>query len=166
MEIINKRRSVRKFNNKVVTEKELDLLVRAGLQAPTAVNQQANCFYVVRKKENLLKLATTHTNASMLNNASAAILVLIDKRKLKKETMKSQDAASATTLILLEATSLGIGSCWCGIYPNEERMKKASEVLNISDDYLVFSLIALGYPEDENALHFIDRYDESKIFFD
>ena len=57
--------------------------------------------------------------------------------------MKSQDASSATTLILLEATSLGLGSCWCGIYPNEDRMNIVKEVLNISDDFIPFSVIAL-----------------------
>lgn len=166
MEVINKRRSVRKFKDKLIEDKDLDLLVRAGMQAPTAVNQQANCFYVVKKKENLEKLGSLLSTASMLKKANAAIIVLIDKSKLKREIMMQQDAASATTLILLEATNLGIGSCWCGIYPNSDRMQAVNEVLNISDNFIVFSLIALGYPEDDNALRFIDRYDESKVYFD
>lgn len=166
MDIINKRRSVRKYLNKEISDKDLNLLVRAGMQAPTAVNQQANCFYIVRKKENLELIASLLSNASMVKDANCAIFVLIDKSKLKRANMKSQDAASATTLILLEATNLGIGSCWCGIYPNEDRMKIASDALKISENYIVFSLIALGYPLDSNALHFIDRYDGSKIFYD
>lgn len=166
MEVINKRRSVRKFKDKLIEDKDLDLLIRAGMQAPTAVNQQANCFYVVKKKENLEKLGSLLSTASMLKKANAAIIVLIDKSKLKREIMMQQDAASATTLILLEATNLGIGSCWCGIYPNSDRMQAVNEVLNISDNFIVFSLIALGYPEDDNALRFIDRYDESKVYFD
>ena len=166
MEVIKKRRSVREFSDKLIKNEKLDLILRAAMQAPTAVNQQANCFLVVRKKENLDKIVNVLPNASMLKSAACAIIVLIDQGKLKREMMKSQDAASATTLILLEATNLGIGTCWCGIYPNEERMRLLSNVLNIKDNFIVFSLIALGYPKDENALHFIDRYDENKIFYD
>ena len=51
MEVINKRRSVREFLNTPIADDKIDLLVRAGLQAPTAVNQQANCFMVVRKEK-------------------------------------------------------------------------------------------------------------------
>lgn len=166
MDIINLRRSVRKFSNKVVEDNKIDFIIRAAMQAPTAVNQQGNCFYVVRKKDNLNRLGQKLTNASMLKDASAAIIVLIDKSKLKREMMKSQDAASATTLILLEATSLGIGSCWCGIYPNDDRMSAVKEILEIDDKFIVFSLVALGYPLEEDALHFKDRYDENKIFYD
>lgn len=166
MEVINKRRSVRKFNDKLIEDNDLNLLIRAGMQAPTAVNQQANAFYVVKKKENLLKLANLLSNASMLSTASVALIVLIDKSKLKREIMMQQDAASATTLILLEATSMGVGSCWCGIYPNSDRMQAVNDVLKINDNFIVFSLIALGYPEADDALRFIDRYDESKIYFD
>lgn len=166
LEVINKRRSVRSFNDKPISDDLLELIVRAGMQAPTAVNQQANCFFVIRKKENLLKIKSELTNASMFDTATAAIVVLIDKSKLKREHMKSQDAASATTNILLAATNLGMGSCWCGIYPNQDRMDKLTEIINVSEKYIVFSLIALGYPKDENALRFIDRYDDRKVFFD
>ena len=45
LEVINKRRSVRSFNDKPISDDLLELIVRAGMQAPTAVNQQANCFF-------------------------------------------------------------------------------------------------------------------------
>lgn len=166
MEIINKRRSVREFLSTPIEDEKINLLLRAGMQAPTAVNQQGNCLMVVRKRENLDKLVSALPNVSMLKTAPLAIVVLIDKSKLKREIMKSQDASSATTLILLEATELGLGSCWCGLYPNEDRMKIVKETLNIDDNFIVFSLIALGYPKNQDALRFIDRYDENKIFFD
>lgn len=166
MEIINNRRSVRSFLEKSIADEKINLLVRAGMQAPTAKNQQANHFLVVRKKENLLKLANKLSNAKMLLSAAAAIIVLIDEDKLLIPKMSTQDGASATTTILIAATSLGLGSCWCGIYPNEDRMAEIRNILNIKDNFKIFSLIALGYPQEENALHFIDRYDESKILFD
>lgn len=166
MEVIKVRRSIRKFSKEAISEENLDKLVRAGMQAPTATNQQANCFYIVRKRENLDILGDKLQNARMLKDANAAIIVLINKNKLNKPTMKSQDAASATTNILLEATYLGIGSCWCGIYPSVERMDIIREVLKLEEDFIPFSIIALGYPENENQFYFIDRYDEAKVFRD
>lgn len=163
MDIINKRRSVRSFLPNPIEEEKIELLLRAAMQAPSARNQQA-CKYLVVKKRNILdKISDLLPNAKMVREAPLVIVVLIDQSVATTPHMMPQDASSATTNILLEATSLEIGSCWCGIYPNNERMENLSKCLDIPKDYQVFSLIALGYPKDKDALRFIDRFDRNKI---
>ena len=50
-----------------------------------------------------------------------------------------------------------------GFYPDEERVKKCSEYFNLPKNIIPFSLIALGYSDDENR--YVDRSNISKIHF-
>jgi len=166
MDIINKRRSVRSYLSTPVKSEDLEMILRAAMQAPSAKNQQPWRFLVVQNTETLKKLAEVSTNAKMLLEAPCAIIVIIDKTNLKTEMMAFQDASAATMNILLEATSLGLGTCWCGIYPNQERMDNLKSILKVNESYDVFSLIALGYPKDKDALYFIDRYNLNRIHYE
>lgn len=166
MDIINRRRSVRSYLPDPVEQEKLDLILRAALQAPSAKNQQPVRLLVIQNRERMNQLLTVSPHVKMLAEAPCAIVVLIVKDNLTAPLMVAEDASAATMNILLEATALGLGSCWCGIYPNQERMQNLRNALEIPDQYEVFSLIPLGYPKDPNALHFIDRYDSNKIFYE
>ena len=77
--------------------------------------------------------------------------------------MAPQDMASSVTLALLEAENQGVGACWGGVYPREERMNLAREVFNLKDSsYLPFAIVPLGYPEGE-AYYFVDRFSEDRL---
>lgn len=166
MEVINKRRSVRSYLSTPIESEKLEKILRAAMQAPSAKNQQPCRFLVIQKEETLRALVNVSPNAKMLLEAPCAIVVLIDKTVLTAPLMAPQDGSAATMNILLEATDLGLGTCWCGIYPNPERMKNLTELLAIPNDYQVFSLIALGYPKENDALKYIDRFDQNKIFYE
>ncbi len=56
-----------------------------------------------------------------------------------------QDCCIAGTHILLEAASLGLGTCWIGLF-KEKRIK---EILRIPERLKVVALIAVGYPAEE-----------------
>lgn len=165
MEIINKRRSVRKFKKDgVISKDSLELLVKAAMQAPSAVNEQPWEFIIIDDKTILESLSEVSPHAKMLKDANGAIIVLANKNKVKS-TLYPQDLAAATQNILLEATSLSIGSCWIGIYPKEDRMESISKFFKLDYHYEPFSIIALGILEDKNALCYIDRYNKDVIHY-
>ena len=58
MNEIFKRVSVRKFLEKDVEEEKINNILRAAMQSPSAKNQQAWEFFVVRDKDKLLELST------------------------------------------------------------------------------------------------------------
>lgn len=161
MEAINKRRSIRDFLDKEVEDDKIDLILHAAMQAPSAKNQQPWVFIIEKRKDVLNKLAELSPNARSLKTAALAIIYLADKEKFTVEAMFPQDMSASVTTSLIEAASLGIGSCWCGTYPREERMKVISEMYDV--DYIPFAIVAYGYPKDPDALKFIDRFDESRI---
>ena len=61
------RRSIRKFTGQVISDKQLNLLLKAGFQAPSAHNLQPWHFIVVKEKKNLEELADNHQYAKILH---------------------------------------------------------------------------------------------------
>lgn len=166
MDIINKRRSIRRYCSKSISDESLELLVRAGMQAPSAKNQQAWGFYVITNKENLQYISEDIPSAKFASDAAAAIIVLFNHEKEKAPNITQQDLASATTNILLKATQLEIGSCWCAVYPYEDRILAVKERFSFHENYEPFSLIVLGYPDNLEDFKFIDRYNPNVVFYD
>ena len=166
MASINNRRSVRSYLPKKVTKSDIELLLKAAMQAPSAKNQQAWFFIVVTKRTTLKALAQTSPYAKMLNEAPLALVLLTDLTKLISPKMYPQDMAAATQNILLTATSLGLGSCWLGVYGHLDRMVATKKVLQTADHLEPFSIVALGYPTNANALYYINRYDEKKVLWE
>ena len=89
--------------------------------------------------------------------------MLYKKGALRHKDYVDQDLSAATQNILLEAEHLGLGAVWMGIAPLKERMDGAKTVLELGDEYEVFALIAVGYPDNKPAMH--DRYDAKRVIW-
>ncbi|WP_249030394.1 nitroreductase family protein [Tannockella kyphosi] len=165
MNAIFNRRSVRQFNEKEVENEKIELLLKAAMQAPSSRNQQPWEFYVIKGKENLEKLSKYNPYANAITTANLAILLVSNTQKLTKPESAVIDVAAATQNILLEATSLGLGSLWCGMWPNKERMTYVSELYQLPDYLEPISVVAIGYPSKSNANYYEDRYNENKITY-
>lgn len=160
LEVIKNRRSVREFSEKEISDEVLSSLCEAGFMAPTARNQGSAAFIIVKNKDVLNKLSEVSPGARVLKNCNRAIVIYCPSVSgLLTKGMVLEDLGAVAENILLEATSLGLGSCWIGIAPNEERMARAKEILNLGEDEFVFNFIALGYPKEDTQLYF----KESKI---
>lgn len=166
MDVINKRRSIRSFKNDYVDDYIIEKLLRAGMQAPSAGNQMPWEFVVVRNKEKLKNLAGLSPYASSLNSSPVGIIVLCNNNKLRFPENIQQDLGASTENILLEAVDNGLGTVWLGIMPVAERMEIVSKLLNLPEGVEAYAAIAVGYPLDESDNKYIDRYDESKVFYE
>jgi nitroreductase len=165
MEIINLRRSVRKFiPGKTLTKNEIEMLLRAAMQAPSAHNGQPWVFVVIDDRTIMTKYADAMMYSKMLHEASCAIVIAADKNRVKSP-LYTQDLSAAMQNLLLEAVHLGLGGCWLGVFPRVERMMKIKELLNLPENIEPFGIAAIGYPAEENANHFIDRFQEDRIHY-
>lgn len=167
MDIILNRRSVRKFDStkKVSNDDLLELLMYAEA-APSARRQSSREYVIINDKEVISKLSKVSTGAKVLDGCDVAIAVIgRDPNKLVTPGMQPQDLSAAVQNILLAATQKGIGSCWIGIYPTEDRTLAAGEVLKVKDNKFVFALVALGYPQDENAFYKWNKLTEDMISY-
>lgn len=146
-EAILKRRSIRKFKDKMVSDLFLDKLMKAAMAAPSARNSQPWKFYIVKNAEKRSELVKIFRDF----NAPVMVVVAGDMSKLadNKTDFWVQDCAAATQNILLTAEHLGLGTCWCGVYPKEPATKQVKEILNLEEGIIPLSLIQLGYKDEE-----------------
>ena len=147
--IIENRRSIRKYKPELsVTREQLDQLLGAAMLAPSACNSRPWEFIAVTKREALSHIAKVHPYASMCQTASAAIIVVALPQNGRPEGYFPQDCAAATQNILLEAVSMGLGTCWCGVYPKNERITSIREYFKIPEPKIPFNVIAIGVPDE------------------
>ncbi len=167
MNSIFTRRSVRHFTDQRVEEEKVEKLLRAAMQAPSARNQQPWEFVVIRGKQNLHYLSQYATNLSPVEKASVGILVLADPKRLILPRAWEQDLGCACENILLEATELGLGAFWGGISCTvpEEKWPQINRAFAMPQDYYVYAVMCIGYPNKNEANHYVDRFDPSRIHY-
>ncbi|MDR0293265.1 MAG: nitroreductase family protein [Oscillospiraceae bacterium] len=151
-EAIAKRRSIRKYDPaKPVTKEQLNQLLEAAMLAPSACNSRPWEFIAVTKREILDEIARIHPYAKMCASAAAAIIVVALPQPDMPAGFFPQDCGAATQNILLEAVAQGLGACWCGVYPREERMAEIAGLFDIKAPKLPFCVIAVGTPAEKPA---------------
>ena len=123
LDAIHTRRSIRKYLSKPVPEEMIEIILKAGMAAPSAGNQQPWQFIVITERARLDAIPEFHPYSKMVLQAPAAILVCGDPNGKKWPTFWDQDASAATQNILLAARSLGLGTVWVGVYPDNDRME-------------------------------------------
>ncbi|PKN97230.1 MAG: nitroreductase family protein [Chloroflexi bacterium HGW-Chloroflexi-4] len=164
MNAIFNRRSIRKYTKQEISEDSIELLLKAAMAAPSAGNQQPWHFIVITDKEILYEIPKFHPYSQMLRDAACAIVVCGD---LVLETNKGfwvQDCSAATENILIEATDLGLGAVWLGVYPDKDRVKPVQNLLELPETVIPLSIIAVGYPTDTKTP--TDRFNAKRIHRD
>ncbi len=165
MNAIFTRRSVRQFSEQPIVQSVIEQLLKAGMQAPSAGNQQPWRFIVVSGKQNLEALSKSNPYATSLVNANIAIVVVSVDKELRFGEYKEQDCSAATQNILIQAAHLNLGAVWYGTTPDVARMKYVKNLYQLAQYEEAFSVIGIGYPKDAEANHFVDRFDVSKVMY-
>lgn len=165
MKEINIRRSVREYSDRVVEKEKIESILKAAMQAPSACNQQGTRYLVITDRNILNEISSRFKTIRFASTASFAIIFLIDLDHLVVPKLAIQDASASTQNAMLEAVSLGIGSCWCGVGALEDRIKEVREMFNLSENLEPFSIVTFGYPLKGDAFRFIDRYDPKKVYY-
>ena len=155
--------SIRKYEDRPVEKEKILQILRAGMQAPSACNQQPWEFYVVTDKEKIQALSKVHQFARCAAGAPVIIVPVYRREGLTAPAFAQIDMSIAQENIWLETDSLGLGGVWLGIAPQPNRMQKVAEILGLPDNLEVFSIFALGYPAETRQQG--DRFDESRIHF-
>lgn len=150
IENIMSRTSIRQFTNQPIAKDTLDLIVKAGMAAPSAVNAQPWAFVIVTEREVLDSLNTVSTYYN-LKTATAAVIVCGDLSKAMEGDGQAywiQDCSAASENILLAAHAYGIGAVWCGVYPITDRVESVKKVLDLPENIIPLNVITMGYPAE------------------
>ena len=145
------RTSIRQYTDEPVSKADIEMMLRAGMAAPTAVNRQPWHFVVIDSKEKLSELAGNNPRGGMLKQAALAIVVCGNMDKALQGTAQGfwiQDCSAATENILLAANALGLGAVWTGLYPDEKRSSEVSKVLKLPQTFIPLCTIVIGHPAE------------------
>lgn len=174
-EAIKGRRSIRKYTNRHVENSVIEGLLDMARQAPSSMNGQPWNFIVVREaeiKRRLVELKNKYCpaekqefEADFLQNASAIIVVCVDKAQSYDREIENGILAAAN--ILLAAHGRGLGSVYMSAYRKNEPAvaKSIREILGIPESMEPISILPLGYPDETpepknlKSLHTIISYE-------
>jgi nitroreductase len=164
IEAILSRRSIRKYTGEKVTDGQIEILLKAGMYAPSAVNKQPWHFIVFRDRNIINEINKIHPNSYMLKNSDVAILVCWDENLQHDVGYGPVDCSAATQNILLAAHGIGLGAVWVGIYPRQRRITGVHGLFKLPEHIKPFSIISVGYPAEKKD--FPDRYKKGRIHYE
>lgn len=162
-EALLKRRSCRKYLNKDVKDEDIRKILEAAMAAPSAINRQPWEFYVIKNKELQEKIK----NIAPAWDRNSPLLIAVAGNKDNfiegREDFWLEDCAAAIENMLLEATNLGLGSLWCGVYPGKERMDALCKLINLPSNQIPYALIHIGYADEKNEPR--TQFDKRKVHY-
>ena len=161
MEAIFKRRSIRRYTDQAIEKEQIEKVLKAGMNAPSAGNEQPWQFLVIDDRKLLDRIPDFHPHSRMLYEAPVAIVVCGDMTKVKYKEYWPQDCSAATQNILLSIADLDLGGVWLGVYPREDRVRKLQDLFKMPDGIIPFSIIAMGHPSEKKPPK--DIYEPSRI---
>jgi nitroreductase len=164
MDMIFKRRSIRRFTSQEVGPDLVTKVLAAGMAAPSAGNQQPWQFIVVKDPQGRKKVSECSPYAKATAEAPVAIVVCGDLSLEKHTGYWVQDCSAAVENMLIEITSLGLGAVWLGVYPRPDRVSYLQKYFSLPENIVPFAIIPVGYPAQE--LPPADLYNESRIHFE
>ena len=166
LQFIFSRRSVRKYVDREVPDEMLQDLLEAAMAAPSAVAKDPWHFIVLKDRATINSLADILTHGQMLRQATAAFVVCGDITKAhgELESYMLQDLSAAVENTLLAANALGLGTCWLGVHPRQERMDGIRKLFALPDNIIPMCGIAIGWPKDAPRAR--TRYTPDKVHWE
>lgn len=166
LDAIFNRRSVRQYTGGKVGKEQLSVLVRAGMAAPSSRDTRHFRFIIIDEPSMIDALADGLPYAKMLATARHAIVVASDLSVAHggaETDYWAQDCAAASENILLAAQASGLGACWTGVQPREERVAFITETLGLPETVRPLCVIAVGVPAGKESPR--DKFNPDHVFW-
>ena len=164
MKEILERRSIRKYTSEPVSDKDLEVLLKCAMAAPSANNQQPWEFIIIKDKNLLNKVVKVDFESYyMLKEAPVAVVICgnLEKEIFKEKGFWVQDCSAATENILIAAQYNNLGAVWLGVYPIEDRVAGLRKLLNLPEKIIPLSIVSLGHSAEKKPPS--NRFDKSRI---
>lgn len=167
-DLIEKRRSIRKFTSTPVEKEKVEQIIESALRSPSSRGFNPWRFIVLDQPDLLEKLSRAKPHgSSFIKGAPLGIVVCADS---DKTDVWVEDTSIATIYIQLAAQALGLGSCWIQIRKREHDAVTTAEsyirsLFNIPENIRVESMVALGYADQEKSPHTTSSLGFHKVFY-
>lgn len=165
-EVVEQRRSIRKYEGRPIEEEKVEKLVDAILRAPSSRGSRPWEFVLVTDSDTIHKLAYARSDQpSFLKDAALAVVVCGDERA---SDIWMENTSIASTYVLLAAQALGLGACWIQMRERKQPSGRSSEayvqeILGLPENLRVQAIIAVGYPAEEKQPYRDEELDFHKV---
>ncbi len=162
LELAKERYSCRSYKNKEVEDEKIIKILEAGRIAPSAANRQPWKFVVTKDKENLAEMHKTY-HREWFNECPVVLTICGEPetawtRKPDNKNHTDIDVSIAIDHMTLQATELGLATCWiCNFFVDEVK-----KTLNLPKGVEPIALLSLGYPDDKLN---IERHEKQRKNF-
>ena len=164
---IMKRRTIRKFEDKKVSESDLVKLIDCARVAAYGANVQPLKFAIINDEKTMSDIYPMTKWAGYLadgapkeNERPSAYIAVLGDKAIRENGVFECEAGAAVTTMMLEAVEMGLGTCWLGALKRDE----IKALLNLDEKYNVVYLLAVGYPKQESRM--VEMKDDIKYFED
>ena len=155
-ELLEERRSIRRFQDKAVEAEKIDQLIEVALRSPSSMGRNPWQFVVVTDREKIAALSQSKAHgAAFMKDAPLAIVVAADPEKCD---VWIEDCSVATAVIHFAAHELGLGSCWVQIRKRVDAEGNCAEanvarLVSLPENHQVLAMVAIGYAAEEKPGH-------------
>ena len=150
MELAEARYSVRKYQDRQVSDGDLQKVIRAAMLAPTGKNSQPFRIYVLKSKEAVSRMSEL---SPCVFGAPMVLLFTYSRKEEWNNPLEKgvhsgdQDVSIAATHAMMEAADIGLGTCWCNYFSNSE----AEKAFGIPSDERCVLFMPIGYPAEDSV---------------
>lgn len=169
LEAIFGRKSIRRYTDQPISQEQIETILKAGMAGPSAVNARPWAFIAVTDREMLNKMADCNGRAAEpLRRATLGILVCGDLEKAipMAKDYWIVDATIAAQNMILAAQAMGIGSCWLGTWPQDNKIHAQAALLELPEHIVPHSLIAFGYPAEDPDRSRKPEWEADKVHYE
>ena len=165
LELMRKRRSIRKYEERPVEQAKLDSIMECALRSPSSKHRRPWTVWSVTDPELRAKLAVSKPSGVLFMDRAPVIYVVAGYPEVSECWI--EDCSIVSTVIQLEAESLGLGSCWGQIrgrnYSDEITSSDyIKNLLGMDVDCEVLCIISVGYAAEEKESRMDIPYSKSK----
>ena len=123
------------------------------MAAPSAAAKDPWRFVVVSNRPTLEEIAAALPNGQMIAGAALGIVVCGDLQAAHDQQLSYllQDCSAAIENLLLCAHVLGLGACWLGVHPREQRVNCLRQILSLPASVVPVACVSIGYPAETKA---------------
>lgn len=159
-EVIEKRRSIRKYKNTEIPQEKLMKVMNAARLAPSAKNLQPWKFILITEENIKQKLVSACRGQKFIAEAPVIVVACGLRSQAGRlggnRSSLDVDVGIAFDHLTLAAYSEGLGTCWIGAF-DEDEVKK---ILGVPDDVSIIALTPLGFPDEEKNVYKRKSIDE------
>lgn len=165
LKAIMSRRSIRKFKNTPIADSQIQTILEAAMNAPSAGDGRPWHFVVIKKREILDGLADNIDNGNaMFKQAQAAILIVGDSSKEGFPGFYPQDCSCAAQNIYLGAHALGLGSVWVALWNVKPRIDGLRALIDVPENLEPFAIFPIGEPDEVLGEDY--RFDKARVHYE